>query len=245
MTQRHSDGAPERASAESAVQRALDDELPAADQVVGYLRRHPNFLTDHPEVLEVLSSPASDRGDRVVDLQLFLVERLRSQLAEVNQAHDNLVAVGRLNMAVQARVHRATLALLSARSFEQLIETVTTDLAVILDLDAVALGVEQATEELPPVRLGGLVQLELGTVERSVTLVKTTKSQATLFGAASSLIRSQALIRLSVSRKTPPALLALGSRRPEQFREGQRTELLTFLARALERCIRTWLKLPD
>ncbi|MEE8144113.1 MAG: DUF484 family protein [Kiloniellales bacterium] len=251
MTQRHSDGAPERASAESAVQRALDDELPAADQVVAYLRRHPNFLTDHPEVLEILSSPASDRGDRVVDLQLFLVERLRSQLAEVNQAHDNLVAVGRLNMAVQARVHRATLALLSARSFEQLIETVTTDLAVILDLDAVALGVEQATEELPPVRLGGLVQLELGTVDdvigrgRSVTLVKTTKSQATLFGAASSLIRSQALIRLSVSRKTPPALLALGSRRPEQFREGQRTELLTFLARALERCIRTWLKLPD
>jgi uncharacterized protein YigA (DUF484 family) len=101
------------------------------------------------------------------------------------------------------------------------------------------------------VRLGGLVQLELGTVDdligrgRSVTLVKTTKSQAALFGAASGLIRSQALIRLSVSRKTPPALLALGSRRPEQFREGQRTELLTFLARALERCIRTWLKLPD
>ena len=126
-----------------------------------------------------------------------------------------------------------------------------TDLSVILDLDAVALGVEQGVDELPPVRLDGLVQLEPGTVDkligrgRTVTLVDRTDGQTALFGAAASLISSQALIRLQVSRKTPPALLALGSRRAKQFHEGQRTELLTFLARALERSIRAWLNLPE
>jgi hypothetical protein len=35
------------------------------------------------------------------------------------------------------------------------------------------------------------------------------------------------------------------SRRAKQFHDGQRTELLTFLARALERSIRAWLNLPE
>lgn len=251
MTRRRSDAAPRRANGDAAGQPVRGEGRPSAADVAAYLRRHPDFLADHPELLEILTPPAPERGDGVVDLHLFLVERLRAQLAEANRAHDNLIAIGRVNLVVQARVHRAVLALLSARSFENLIETVTTDLAIILDLDAVTLGVEQATDELPPVRLGGLVQLDEGTVDdligrgRSVSLVNSTNGRAALFGAASGLIRSQALIRLTVSRKTPPALLALGSRRPDQFRQGQRTELLNFLARTLERCIRAWLNLPD
>lgn len=222
-----------------------------AGEVAAFLGQHPEFFAEHPDLLDSLSAPSPENEGGVVNLQHFLVERLRQQLTEVRHAHDGLVAIGRANLTIQARVNRAVLALLSARSFEQLIEFVATDLAVILDLDAVALGVEQGVDELPPVRLDGLVQLESGTVDeligrgRTVTLVDRTDGQTALFGAAASLIASQALIRLQISRKTPPALLALGSRRAKQFHEGQRTELLTFLARALERSIRAWLNLPE
>ncbi len=251
MTSRQSDAAPERARArpDQALVR-VGDPL-TSGEVAAFLVQHSEFFAEHPDLLDSLSAPSPENGDGVVNLQHFLVERLRQQLAEARHAHDSLIAIGRANLTIQARVNRAVLALLSARSFEQLIETVATDLAVILDLDAVALGVEQGVDELPPVRLDGLVQLESGTVDeligrgRTVTLVDRTDGQTALFGAAASLISSQALIRLQVSRKTPPALLALGSRRPKQFHEGQRTELLTFLARALERSIRAWLNLPE
>jgi uncharacterized protein YigA (DUF484 family) len=66
-----------------------------------------------------------------------------------------------------------------------------------------------------------------------------------IFGAAAGLVASQALIRLEISPATPPALLALGARQPDQFHQGQGTELLTFLAGVLENCIRAWLDLPD
>jgi len=222
-----------------------------ASEVAAFLEQHPEFFAEHPDLLDSLSAPSPENEGGVVNLQHFLVERLRQQLTEARHAHDGLVSIGRANLTIQARVNRAVLALLSARSFEQLIEFVATDLAVILDLDAVALGVEQGVDELPPVRLDGLVQLESGTVDeligrgRTVTLVDRTDGQTALFGAAASLIASQALIRLQISCKTPPALLALGSRRAKQFHEGQRTELLTFLARALERSIRAWLSLPE
>ncbi len=251
MTRRQSDAAPEPAAERPGRSLVGVGRAPNASEVAAFLEQHPDFFAEHPDLLDSLNAPAPETGDGVVNLQRFLVERLRQQLADARRAHDNLIAIGRANLTIQARVHRAVLALLSARSFEHLIETVTTDLAVILDLDAVALGVEQGKEGLPPVRLDGLVQLEPGIVDgligrgRTVTLADRTNGQDALFGAAASLISSQALIRLQVSRKTPPALLALGSRRAKQFHEGQRTELLTFLARALERSIRAWLNLPE
>ena len=57
-------------------------------------------------------------------------------------------------------------------------------------------------------------------------------------------MKSQALARLHASRRSPAGLLALGSRDPEKFHSGQASELLTFLARTLERLIRGWLHLP-
>ncbi len=65
------------------------------------------------------------------------------------------------------------------------------------------------------------------------------------FGEAADLVRSAALVRLEISASTPPALLAFGSRDSEKFHPGQATELIGFLAAALESIIRGWLTLPD
>ncbi len=127
----------------------------------------------------------------------------------------------------------------------------TTDLAVILDLDAVTICVEQPDDGSPPTRIGGVHQLQPGGVRallgrgRSVLLQTSTRGDPALFGAAAGLVRSAALLRLTISSATPPALLALGSREPEHFDPVQGSELLLFLARALELMVRAWLDLPE
>ncbi len=186
----------------------------------------------------------------MLDLQSYLVERLREEIDEMRRARDELVRAGRSNMAAQGRVHKAVLALLGTKSFEHLIEIVTTDLAVMLNLDAVTLGVERCGQSLPPVRLGGLYQLEPDTVDsvigtgRRVMLRGEIEGNPAIFGAAAGLVASEALIRLDISPATPAAMLALGARQPDQFHTGQGTELLVFLGDTLEHCIRTWLDLP-
>src|SRR3546814_8633163 len=67
----------------------------AADQVAAYLRRHPDFLARHPDLLDVLALPARDHGKGVVDLQQFMVERLRRANAELSDLRNDLVATGR------------------------------------------------------------------------------------------------------------------------------------------------------
>jgi uncharacterized protein YigA (DUF484 family) len=94
---------------------------PTAAQVAAYLRRHPDFLVRHPQVLDGLKPPIKQRGDRVVDLQHFMVERLRGEIQRLRSEQDDLLAVSRDNLSTQGRVHKAVLALLGAPSFEHLI----------------------------------------------------------------------------------------------------------------------------
>ena len=224
---------------------------PTAAQVVAYLGRHPDFLFRHPEVLDGMRPPAKMRGEGVIDLQHFMVERLRGEIQKLRSEQDDVVAVARDNLSTQARVHKAVLALLGACSFEHLIEAVTTDFAVLLDVDVVSLCIEAEEEPLPRVSLGGVHLLEPGSVDsllgpkRSVLLRADAEPEPAVFGGAARLVRSDALVRLAIGSTTPAGLIAFGTRHPGFFNGGQGTELLSFLAHVLEHCIRGWLDLPE
>ena len=222
----------------------------SAAQVADYLRRHPDFLSRHPDLLDSQVAPARRRGDGVVDLQQFMVERLRGDIARLRADQDDLLANSRDNQSTTERIHKAVLALLGAESFEYLIETVTTDLAVLLDVDTVALCIETPDDNTPTTMVEGVQLLAPGTVDRLLGFDRSTllrddvAGDPLIFGEGAGLVRSDALIRLTISEKTPSGLLGFGTRHPGYFNPGQGTDLLNFLARLLEHCIRSWLNLP-
>jgi len=226
--------------------------LPAsltAEEVCAYLRAHPDFLVQHAEVVDHLTPPAMDRGRGVVDLQAFMVERLRGEIRDLKDQQRELITTTRANMNSQNRIHAAVLFLLDAQNFEQLIQTIATDLAVLLDLDIACLIVESNGLDIPHVHRTGVRVVEPGMIDqwlgtRDVVLASDTPGDPELFGPGAGLVRSQALIRLQISSETPEGLLAFGSREPDTFHQGQGTELVCFLARVVERCIRSWLELP-
>ena len=147
-------------------------------------------------------------------------------------------------------MHKAVLAILAATSFEQLLQTATTDLAMLLDVDVVTIGVESST--VPPGRLTlhGIRLLKAGAVdallgpERGALLRADAPGETVLFGAAAGLVRSQALLRLGFGRGAPVGLLCIGTRQPGRFHPGLGTELLIFLARVIGITISQWLNPP-
>jgi len=221
----------------------------APSDVVAYLRHHQNFLAEHPDLLQVLTPPAVQRGETVVDMQQFMLQRLQTEIARLKNQQRMLIATSRANLASQSRIHAAVLALLGATSFEHLIQIVTTDLAVLLDADVITLGVESSAG-VGHLSVRGVQLLERGTVERlfgadrDVLLRGEVEGDPELFGSGAGLVRSAALLRLRVSPQAPAGLLAIGARRANKFHPGQGTELLGFLARSLEVVIAGWLDLP-
>jgi len=217
--------------------------------VAAFLARDPEFFARHHDLLDRMVLPAERATPSVVDLRAYLVDRQRGEIDRLRRQQRAIVSASRANMNTQQRVHAAILFLLDAESFEQLIQAITTDLAVLLDLDVAQLLIEADGEgPIQQLRTGVRV-LPAGDIDarlggRDAMLAGAITGDAAIFGEGAGLVCSQALIRLSVSSVTPPALLALGSRDPEMFESGMRTELMGFLARVLERCIRDWLDLP-
>ena len=218
------------------------------EQVVKYLGRHPDFLTEHPELLDHLLASEDRRGEGVIDLQSVMIKKLRRETKRLKKRQAELLATSRANMTSQMRVHSAALALLEARSFENLIEAVSTDLAVHMDVDVVVLCVE-SSDDAPLKTASGIYMIEPGEIDRQlgagsdIVLSRKNPELPEIYGAAAALVQSEALMRLRPSPEAPTGMLALGSRYEGRFDPYQGTELLGFLGRTLEHCIRTWLGL--
>jgi uncharacterized protein len=229
----------------------LPAEGPTTEQVLEFLRKNPAFFNDHPDALKAIPAPSRELGDGVVDLQQAMIDQLRRQIDTLNGDQSDLLSTTRANMHTQSRIHECVLRLLAATSFEQLIQTVTTDFAVILDLDMVTLCIEADDPAALSVRTRGLMVMPPGTIDtvlgadRRLALRGDIAGDPELFAGGAPLIRSDALVRMSISPSTPPVLLVFGSRDPQRFDSGQATELIDFLASVLEHVIRIWLHLPD
>ncbi len=226
-----------------------DDDL-TDERVAAYLQDNPEFLSRNPDVLRIMAAPDREFGDGVSDIQTAMIGQLRTETARLNARQDEIILTSRANLNTQSRVHECVIALLAAKSFEQAMQIVTTDFAVMLDLDVVTLCIEAEEGSPSPLRMTGLRMLAAGAVEatmgenKRVRLRSDSPVDPEIFGGDATLVRSAAFIRLDISDYTPPALIAFGARRPGKFHAGQGTELLNFLGRVVEHDVRLWLSLP-
>ncbi|MCK6453524.1 MAG: DUF484 family protein, partial [Alphaproteobacteria bacterium] len=195
--------------------------------------------------------PRRRHADGVIDLQHAMLERLRGEVTQLKDTQRALIQTTRGNVNSTARVHASVLALLESPSFEHMIHIVTQDLGQMLDVDVVALCVEAIEGDVGPAPPRGVRILDPGEIDtlmgpgRDVALVDDAPGSTAVFDGAAGLVRSAAYARLKISPRTPPGMLALGSRSAGSFNPSQGTELLGFLASVLALSIRSWLDLPE
>lgn len=219
------------------------------DQIAAFLRDNPDFFVRNPDMCDVLHVPKATSGKGIVDFQHFLVERLKADKTAINAQQKEIIESVRANMNNQTRIHKAVLVLLEARSFEEFIHNILTDLTAILNVDITALAIEASQGEIPHVQ-HGIRLLPEGTLDtwlkgKEVLLENNIAGLEEVYGGGAGLVSSQALVRINISLDTPPALLAFGSRNSKSFMPGQGTEQIIFLAHVVERCFRSWLDLPQ
>ena len=222
-----------------------------AEEVKTYLRQHPELLANDPELIENLLPPSQSTGRNVLDMQHFMIARLQRQVRTLREIQAELIEASSLNSLARDQVHQVTLMLLDTKSFEHLIEFITDEngLARMLGVRAATLCVETANG-VAGIGIRGVRVLEAGGVARILgegcthRLAGNVTGSRSLYGHLAEDVQSEALVRLDFSSATPPGILALGGFSPDQFHPDQGTDLLEFLARIVERCVRRWLDLP-
>ena len=194
-----------------------------AAQVERYLRAHPRFLADNPDLYRVLAPPARVHGAELADHMAAMLVVERAHAGAMQEQAALVLATGRAAAGLAARVQEAVLALMQT---DNAAECIAAELPALLAVDAVSLCAEQ---DLPGARRlpKGRVAAVFG--RRAVVFGLDPDWSGAVHGEAMGLARHQALIRIP----GPPALLALASRDAATLDAAQGCAALVFLGRAV------------
>ncbi len=216
------------------------------EQVLDYLISHPEFFASHPEALP--EAPPSTSGN-VVELQGFMVGRLQTQLKEARHECDELAALYRDHTSHEKVAHDAALAIIGARTLEQLLAVLTIDMLTRLNVDLIRVGLESGLASAYGAQYhednySGVALLDVGVVEELLVgkptrvLPDTRKLQVEglyqVWTEGVRQVQSCVLLRLWLPRLKRVGLLALGAKTPNHFKSKDATQLLQFVARVLE-----------
>ncbi|MFO1104493.1 MAG: DUF484 family protein [Amaricoccus sp.] len=236
---------------------SISEEAPASlrDQILA----DPALILEDDALMRALL--AADRrveGRNVVDLRGVLVDRLEERLDRLEDTHREVLAAAYENVAGMNQVHRACLAVLDPADFASFLRVLTRDVAMILGVELIRLGLEAPAAEagsglgpqgplrdavvaMPEGGVDRYIRQGRGLAARKVTLRRVVPEGAGIFGDDASLIRSEALLRLDLGAGNLAGLLALGASDAHRFHPDQGTDLLAFFAGVFERAMRRWL----
>jgi hypothetical protein len=219
---------------------------PDADAVADFLRRHPEFVEQHPALLAELKIP-HDRGDAV-----SLVERQVAALREQNQNSRQrlleLFDIARRNQELATRMHQLALSLMDAGDPRDIFAALYDNLRRNFNAERVVVrlfakpafidfypGEEFADPEAEEAKLFHSI------IDKRKPLTGKLKrqQQVFLFGDAGDDIHSAVLVPLRGERWG--GVLAIGSPDPDRFQEHMGVELLTNLGEMLSLILKPWI----
>ena len=210
-----------------------------------YLVKHPYFIQKNPEILSLLTQfftenqAFTEKDSNVVDLQSIILRKLQNQMTALRSDQGSIIDASRNNLSTQARIHEAVLTLLEAETLEHLFHIVKQDWVDNLQIDCVSICFDRA-DDFPYLKSENIRILTENTVsnyfgETCFNILRSDiQASPDIFGSASSLVHSEALIRIAATDFSPEAILAFGSRDPDYFHAGQGSELLCFIANSFK-----------
>jgi len=202
----------------------------SAADVAAFLRAHPRFLADNPDLYRFLAPPDRVHGERMADHMLAMLRAERVHASAMAERADGVLAAGRAAAGLAGRVHEAVLALIAAANCA---ECIAAEFSAHLAVDAASLCAEAPLEGariLPP----GTVARLLG--NRAVLFRDAGSDAVLLHGEAAQLALHDVLVR--IPGEGPPALLALVARDRAVLDPSQGAGALTFLGRAVAAALR-------
>ncbi|MEN8167072.1 MAG: DUF484 family protein [Pseudomonadota bacterium] len=214
-----------------------DSQSDRETEVVRFLSEYPDFFARHSEILRDIHIP--HESGSAVSLIERQVEMLRDQLKSYQHHMDELVQVARKNDALQARMHRLTLELIDAATFDEVLNALEDELHDDFQADAVELRLFSSTqlkdhldEELPD---HSATFEEFFNHNKPICGPLAQQQIDYIFGAEGDEIASAALIPLKSEGVL--GLLAIGSHDPNRFVPHHGTEFLTRLGQIISRTL--------
>lgn len=212
---------------------SLKDGLTAME-VASYLRRHPEFLRDFPDLALTLHVPREQGAS--TSLASYQLEVLRDKNRDLGRRLHELIEIAAENEQLMVRVHTLTLGLMRERSLGDSLRRIAAGLTEDFHTDLVRLVLFRAGDDLPAAdwliaQPGGVAAMPAFAefVQRNEPLCGRLQPEKldALFGAHASEVRSAVLVPIAAI-----GMLAIGSNDANRFHPGMGTVFLKLIAEA-------------
>lgn len=219
-------------------------EGPGAPEVASYLRRHPDFLSAHPDLALTLVVPREHGHGRAASLAGYQLEVLRDKTRELSRRIKDLIDIASENELLMRRVHALNLALMRARTPDESVRRLVATLREDFGTDHVRLLLHAPDPALPaaewllaiPASDAGLKPLaDILKREHPLCGRLTPVQLDLLFGEAGTEVASCALLPLRGQ-----GLLAIGSPDANRFHPGQGTFFLELIGETVATALRRY-----
>ena len=212
----------------------IKEGLDAMD-VASYLRRHPDFLAEFPDIAMALAIPR-EHGP-AASLASYQLDVLRDKNRELGRRLHELIEIAHENETLMVRVHTLTLALMRARTLPETANSVAAALTEDFNTDLVRLVLFRADLDLPAAEWliaepsgAGAFPAFAEFFKRAEPLcgrLQQDKLDA-LFGAQAAEVHSAVLLPIGSA-----GMLAVGSHDPNRFHPGMGTVFLKLIGEAV------------
>ena len=206
--------------------------------VSDFLRENPSTIRHDADLLADLGLWV--KADNIVEFGPAALARLSADKTQERAARRRLEATARSNFAAQAQTHAAVVELLETRNHADLARRVDEIARARFGLVAGVVALE-ASGGVPAgwrILAQGHADNLLGS--RGQSHMGPPLDRAVLFGAESENVRSVAMVRLSLWEPARQGVLAFGSGDEAGFTAEMGPELVSFLARVVERTAERW-----
>ena len=204
-------------------------------EVASFLRRHPRFLDQFPDLAMTINVPREE--GKATSLASYQLEVLRDKNRELNRRLQELFATANENERLTVRTHQLTLALLRARDPGETLRTLVAVLTEDFRSEKVQVLLHAADPRLPAAEWVQIVPRDdvalrpfaefLQACEPLCGRLQNEKLDL-LFGPRAPEIQSTALLPLDGR-----GMLAIGSTDPNRFYPGMGTLFLRLMSEAL------------
>lgn len=203
-----------------------------------FLRAHPNMLRQDADLLANLGLWL--RADNIVEFGPAALARLSADKSRERAARRELEVTARANFAAQAQTHAAVVDILEARNHSDLARRVDEAARARFGLTCGVMALEvpgaapAGWRPLPP---GGVDEiLGVGAPARMGSV----QTVALLFAEQADAVRSAAMVRISLWEPARTGMLVFGSPDEAGFTPRMGAELVSFIARVVERTAERW-----
>jgi uncharacterized protein len=213
---------------------SVKEGLDAMD-VASYLRKHPDFLAEFPDLALALVLPR-EQG-QAASLASYQLDVLRDKNRELNRRLHELIEIAHENQLLMVRVHTLTLALMRATSLPETLNAVVAALTEDFNTDLVRIVLFRADGDLPAaewllVEPEGARAMPVFSefLKRAEPLCGRLQQDKldVLFGARTGEVASAVLLPVD-----NVGMLAVGSQDANRFHPGMGTVFLKLIAEAV------------